>query len=72
MTNSFIDYLAAFEFLDAPPNEAWEYFCESNYAKQIQIIEQYAADAFDAGRIGIAAKERFVYENFNGWKNEVQ
>ena len=63
MTNSFIDYLAKYEFLDAPEGEAWEYFCESNQKKQIRIIEQYAKAAFDASR------DTGAWLNFEQWKN---
>jgi len=76
MTNFFIDFLKT-EFPDAPEGEAWEYFCESNYAKQIEVIELYAQDAFDAAyKKGVENKhwgqQDFSRSKFIDWKNEQQ
>lgn len=78
MTNSFIDFLKL-EFQVGGSIEAWDAFLESNYAKQIEVIELYAQDAFDAGQAGMDIKDEDGkiahskwYSSFNQWKNEQQ
>ena len=77
MTNSFVDYLTEYQFIDLPPEQAWEYFCEQNFQTQRRIIERYAEVAY------CSAYEKGVHDKhwgcqgdssaaFKEWKNKTK